>query len=138
MPTVIRRSVFETNSSSSHSVTIAGWPPKGKTDSLPVSGGGVCSIWPGEFGWEEDTFYDAETKASYCYMYARENPDQMKQLENVIREQTGCKQVRFEEGDGWIDHQSSDVAREAFASDDTLRAFIFNPDSVLRTDNDNH
>jgi hypothetical protein len=67
-------------------------------------------------------------------------------LIDVLKQATGCE-VEFvpdpktESWDyewGYIDHQSSDVCNEAFESDTTLRDFIFNPASYVRTDNGNH
>jgi hypothetical protein len=75
-------------------------------------------------------------------------------LEKVLREVTGAKRVKFcitddydckdktdEEGDvlhwSYIDHQSSDVCASAFSNIDRLKQFIFNPESVLQTGNDN-
>lgn len=131
---VTRHAVFETNSSSTHSISIAG---DGEcSDTLAVEGG-ICEVWEGEFGWEEETYNDAATKASYCLTFAKHNEHHLAMLRRVIQEHTGADEVRFM-GDGYIDHQSSDVALEAFASDDTLAAFIFNPHSGLTTDNDNH
>ena len=42
------------------------------------------------------------------------------------------------EVEGYIDHQSSDVADDAFETEDQLKHFIFNQDSCLTIDNDNH
>lgn len=144
MKSVIRRGVFETNSSSSHSISISGgnYTP----DTLMVANG-VCRIYPGEFGWEEESYRDAATKASYCLTHAKQCGDErsLDMLRDVIARETGAA-VEFCKADsdwhewGYIDHQSIEygVPQEAFASADALRDFIFNPASVLRTDNDNH
>jgi hypothetical protein len=64
--------------------------------------------------------------------------------EEVIQEHTGVKDVKLctLESDyyafGNIDHQSIEVCEEAFKSKEALRSFIFNPQSILMTDNDNH
>lgn len=62
MNTVRRRFVFETNSSSSHSISIVSgdYIP----DKIYVDETGTCNIFPGEFGWEIEDFYDAASKAS--------------------------------------------------------------------------
>jgi len=148
---VIRRSVFETNSSSSHSVSIVqgDYIP----DKLYVGPGKVCEICPGEFGWEEESYYDAATKASYAFTYAKEMPDyglgdgerEMDMLKKVIEAVTKAVVQFVGTGDkyhpyGYIDHQSIEdggPGKEVFASEETLRDFIFNPASELRTDNDN-
>jgi len=58
-------------------------------------------------------------------------------LEEVIEEVTGATEVLFNLSDSYIDHQSHDVVGKAFESKETLKEFIFNPKSVLRTGNDN-
>lgn len=137
MPTVTRHSVFETNSSSSHSISIdpaMDFIP----DRLPMGSDGIIDIYPGEFGWGVDYYYDAITKASYaltwCKMIASGDQDGVMNvrpglatalpmehmLKTVIKKMTGAKEVRFvplyrrswstregEENWGHIDHQSS-------------------------------
>jgi len=145
----IRQGMFETNSSSTHSITIH---PGVCTAKLAVNVNGAVTIRPGDFGWEVETYKDAETKASYCLTYAMQTKrgKLLKMLRKVIKEQVGAKSVAFEAlhpdsdyGDEWghIDHQSiddSDVCGPAFESETALRQFIFNRESILRTDNDNH
>lgn len=144
---VIRRGVFETNSSSSHSVSIkhGDYVP----EKLYVEDG-ICKIYPGEFGWEEFDYNDAATKAAYCLTYVKmfeeeETEPLSMMLREVIAEVTGAD-VEFvaEDGSSWgyIDHQSSDVWRaacgDAFRNKKALKAFIFNSRSVLTTNNDNN
>ena len=139
----IRSKVFETNSSSTHSISIEGgtYVP----DTFPVQDG-VCKVYPGEFGWEEAIFHAPEAKASYCLTYVKtvvgKDEAPAKMLIGVLAEATRCK-VEFvpEPGNciwGYIDHQSYNVCGEAFESAEQLRDFIFNPKSYLETDNDNH
>ena len=61
MKTQIRRGVFETNSSSVHSISIIKDNFKG---SLPKRFVINCN---GEFGWEGDTYDDSTSKAAYLY-----------------------------------------------------------------------
>ena len=61
MKTQIRRGVFETNSSSVHSISIIKDNFKG---SLPKKFVINCN---GEFGWEGDTYDDSSSKAAYLY-----------------------------------------------------------------------
>lgn len=145
MAKTLRVGVFETNSSSSHSISICGIGQS--TDSLHVSEDGVCRIYAGEFGWEEETFWDAASKASYCLTFCKSLSDTghcEEMLRTVITKQTGCKAVEFCSNEskfyewGYIDHQSHSVCKEAFQDEESLRSFIFNPKSYLRTDNDNH
>lgn len=149
MNRVIRQGVFETNSSSSHSICIARIGTLDAT--LHVDEDGVCNVFTGEFGWEVCEYTDAPTKAAYCLTYAKgcgndskENKSDLSMLESVIMKQTGAKSVVFVEGDdsyykwGYIDHQSDAVCYDAFKDEETLSNFIFNSYSTLMTDNDNH
>ncbi len=145
MNKVTRHAVFETNSSSSHSISIS--PDEVLTDKLAVHNG-VCQIHDGEFGWGVEVFSDASTKASYCYTYARANKGTgnllqtiserpLNMLQEVIEEQMECK-VEFVSDEGYIDHQSEETCIAAFKDRDTLRRFIFSPKSILNIDHDNH
>lgn len=145
---VVRKGVFETNSSSTHSIGLIGGtytPDKFHTED------GVCKVYPGEFGWERIRFHSSEIKASYCLTYIMTLGGQLKialekMLINVMKVVTECENVEFvpcstdEEWEhqwGYIDHQSASVCSEAFASESSLRDFIFNPQSHLQTGNDN-
>lgn len=135
MKKITRVGVFETNSSSSHSISISA---TGMANAKLIVEKGVCEIYDGEFGWGVEVYHDAASKAAYAYTYARDNTERMEMLERVIKKVTGCDVVKFISQDGYIDHQSSDTCAEAFASDELLKHFIFNPKSVLVIDNDNH
>lgn len=138
----IRRGVFETNSSSMHSITIA--DKEGLYDTLAVQDDGTVVLHSGEFGWDEETFTDAATKAAYCWQTVMENEGLLKMLKEVILTQTGAIFVTMlPDNDeywpyGYIDHKSSGIALDAFKSKETLREFIFNTNSELVIDNDNH
>ncbi len=139
----IRRGFFETNSSSSHSITFA--RDFVLDNSLDVDDG-ICTIYAGEFGWEVEDYYDARTKASYALTCAHCCGDMalFVMLTQAIKEMTGCEYVEFKaiEPDNWgyIDHQSisSGVPQDAFQSKQDLVNFIFNSETLLHTDNDNH
>ncbi len=143
----IRQSVFETNSSSTHSISIVA-NTDGIYDTIAVDDEGVLHLTGGQFGWEEVTYTDALTKANYCavdVMDRSEMAECIEMLIKVLREHTGAKSVAFEFSLDWksdnysyIDHQSAGTSHEAFANEQTLKDFIFNPKSILRTDNDNH
>jgi hypothetical protein len=146
----IRNRVFETNSSSCHSITIDNTNISYYT--IYPDSEGIITLRGGEFGWEIADYNDPLTKAEYCAQsivqsvytptdsleFRDENKKEM--LIKVIEEHTGAK-VEFNAlslNDGYIDHQSNDVADEAFYSEENLKNFIFNRNSVLYTDNDNH
>lgn len=150
----IRYNIFETNSSSSHSLTIAEYKEGQLLDTLYPDYGTTDTLTVGsdEFGWDWATFDDAATKLSYCAIYVRdwvEGDDQPKFfdiLTKVIQEHTGIKNIiyPYEKGDytdytGYIDHQSVEDRDldYLFENPELLRQFIFNPESTLRTGNDN-
>lgn len=130
----IRKGVFETNSSSSHSISIAGG--KLKLDRLPVEDG-ICEIFEGKFGWGPERFDGSTDKASYCLTHAKSDEDKLAMLKKVIQSEMGVP-VIFRKGDGYIDHQSYEACEEAFESEDKLKRFIFDERSSLDIDNDNH
>ncbi len=149
---VTREAVFETNSSSSHSISIHGGGYACARFPLEQ---GKCVVHPGEFGWGPDRFYEPEMKASYCLTYVKTGGDDEDgarevMLCQVLENVTGCDvdfvpvPVSDECGYRWgyIDHQSHKVERDvcaaAFESEETLQDFIFNPASVLIIDNDNY
>lgn len=146
----IRNGVFETNSSSSHSVNISS---TGDIDvSLIPNRAGVLIIDSvTNFGWEQETYTDASTKAMYSYLQAQysSREELVDMVYDVIKTQTGATEVVFL-GDihsswedkmySYIDHQSAyyESGFEPLESKESLRNFIFNTNSVLETDNDNH
>ncbi len=139
----IRRSVFETNSSSSHSIVIND-SATDFTSMIPDKDGNIV-FTGGEFGWEQENYNDPWTKANYCAIDQQDNHANINMLKEVIKEQTGAKKVLFdfdtdynEKKESYIDHQSAGTSDEAFASKETLKKFIFGKGSVLYTDNDNH
>jgi hypothetical protein len=137
--TKIRKSLFETNSSSTHSITI-----QESGDYTSIKHNGKIELFGGEFGWEWVAYRDALIKANYCAVYAAGNESKTEMLKEVISEHTGAEVEILvqrddydKEGYSYIDHQSSDTADDAFASRETLKDFIFGVNSTLYTGNDN-
>lgn len=151
----IREGVFETNSSSTHSISF----PKGaecKMGRLPLNTRGNVEIECREFGWEVRDYTDPSSKASYAAIYVRDwtsgkNKKLFREvLVDVIKDQTGCNEVEFDFDlvgpdclpyfeRGYIDHQSVEKGQldHMFKHPKLLRKFIFNSSVVLHTDNDN-
>lgn len=129
----IRKAVFETNSSSSHSIHIDESTELFDTTLLPNESG-VIVLTGGEFGWEWAKFNDAKTKANYAAVESSGVRRSM--LEEVIMEQTGARQIMFAVSDSYIDHQSYGKLG-AIATHSELKNFIFNPNCWLVTGNDN-
>jgi pyruvate-formate lyase-activating enzyme len=154
-----RHGVFETNSSSSHSIAIS---YKGDPDarSMPVvdffedragqAHTNCIVLTGGEFGWGPEIYNDAFTKACYAGVYTlgrRDRADELRaMLDKVLKDVTGATEIVHDYNtDDWnspnhsyIDHQSNGVGSDAFGSEEDLKAFIFNRGSTLVIDNDNH
>jgi len=152
-----RQNVFETNSSSTHSITM------GKDtelyDVLPVNQNGDLAFGSNSFGWDINDFNDPITKAQYALAYASWWPRTKDLIVSVLLEQTGARKIYIDGKDinsyDWngpiklisygqfpidIDHQSVEEGNfhHIFTNAENIRDFIFNPHWVLHTDNDNH
>lgn len=132
----IRRSLFETNSSSSHSIEIC---PTGQIDDVLESAiDDVVYLGTGEYGWGYDKLTSAYEKADYCAVrfLLEENEDALETLAAVIKDQTNLE-VAFERSDiGYIDHQSMD--EDIPYGYNGLFDLIFDVGSYIIIDNDNH
>ena len=137
----IRKKIFETNSSSTHSVVIE----QGTDFVIPEIKGDTIEISGGEFGWEQETYTDWLSKASYAYTYAKNSgrKEDLELLKKVIEDYTK-KEVIFVtldseyDPDGYIDHQSIGEAKTIFADYETVKKVIFGKDSEIITNNDNN
>ena len=137
----IRNNIFETNSSSTHSIAISSGIV-GILDTIVPDDNGIIILNGGEFGWECYRYYDAITKANYaavCSTYLKDNVKDM--LIQVIKEHTGAKEVIFDiNDDSYIDHQSIENGNHIngiFKSKESLKKLIFDPLSYIETSNDN-
>jgi hypothetical protein len=155
--TNLRLGCFETNSSSSHSISIHKGSfhsrvalLEGLTKTLPVnehytdrSGKehkNCVVLTGGEFGWGEETYTDALTKANYLatYLGSTGHAKERKLLKGVICKATQADEVVIDlSDDAYIDHQSADVGSEALMSEEVLWDYLFQEQSVLVIDNDN-
>ena len=156
----IRKNVFETNSSSTHSLVISK-KERSYDYHLPVDAG-VLTIPFGEFGWGPDILvapieklaylvtdrcglYDipeelknADDDAIYCFIM--EESEAVRDIVEVVKR---CcpevEEVRFELGDRWnpfgyIDHQSQGTSYEV---DLSIEDLIFSNKVIIMVDNDN-
>ena len=130
---LIRRGVFETNSSSCHTLTIA---DTGTLD-FNINTNDILHITGQDFGWQREVFSDPVSKISYLAVgfTSLGRNDLFELLKEVILENTLFSDVTFD-GDGYIDHQSIDLVLQADTKE-KMKAFVFNPKSYVRTDNDN-
>jgi hypothetical protein len=135
MKKLIRSSVWETNSSSSHSVSIADETKEFVLDSIYPDQDGIIEIYGDEFGWEWFKHNDAKTKASYAAQQYQHNDSSLELIKEVIMEQTGAEDVRFIGlNNGYVDHDSVGILD---SDKESLRQFIFNKNSWLFGGNDN-
>jgi len=93
----IRRGIFETNSSSSHTLVFV---PNEKLDQNIKPKQGVVDIMTGEYGWEWESYYSPEEKASYVATAIMNEYDEVDQglvarFQRVIKEHTGADIVRI-------------------------------------------
>lgn len=98
--TQIRRGIFETNSSSTHSITIVDTGGGLMDTSLLRKGASVIYLNSREFGGEREEYTDAQSKAEYLAIYAvdwaRSRSKEFQDiLVNILKEQTGCAEVIF-------------------------------------------
>lgn len=140
----IRKSVFETNSSSTHSICIS----KKMPEKLPKK----ITFKAVKYGWEIDEVFDT---ASYLYTALFNESTQLEtDLAHIasVLEKHGIKydfkpvQMQFYSYykkfivvDRWIDHsnQLADFLKDIMSDDDRLLRFLCAPDSKILTGNDN-
>ena len=130
---VIRKNVFETNSSSMHSITLA--DADGVMDMLPLDKDNITLTIDCEydFQWGKEIYTDANAKIAYCIA---DNLN-IEMLEEAIKSQTGANVLKYE-GEGSLDHQSTGTAQAKLQTVEDIQNFIFNPNCELIIDNDNH
>jgi|GEM_PF-1718876 len=131
----IRNNVFETNSSSSHSISIS--EAEGILDTIECDHNGVITIVGGGFGREWEAYNDPITKASYCVSDCQNDPAKLDMLREVIKNHTGASEVIFIiDEDSYIDHESVGNSHVGFKDDKALTNLIFNPESYIFTGSD--
>lgn len=100
-----------------------------------------------EFGWQEEKYFDFGSKANWAWIQSQGSPEQRKMLDEVLMEYTGATSVTNEFTTDWrdedkvgayIDHASRNSKSECFENKEKLINFLFNKDSYIDNDNDNH
>jgi len=136
----IRKGVFETNSSSTHSICINECT---KYTSISPNTEGYIVCRGDEFGWGWEKFNDPMKKLNYCMQYPFGDKNMLKK---VVLEQTKAKDlvdaIDYSSNNytTYIDHQSiedGDVLENAYKDEVSLRNFIFSENSYLYIGNDN-
>lgn len=144
----IRRKVFETNSSSMHSIAVVGENNREK----PFSYGEVVYVSGGEYGWGPDVLTGPMDKLNYIFTSLFQHSDnyddimdsvEFEILKKVVKDYTGAELVIDIDGEldcllcGYIDHQSQGMLNGLIENEDNLKEFIFNDKYEIIIDNDN-
>ena len=147
----IRNGCFETNSSSVHAMIVT----KEKTDVEPSNK--FVHFGLGEFGWEENGYYDPDEKASYFYTAAcavmnRDVKDEITALlkpygikckfdrpvfNSYTSSYDGSVHIYLDNGSIDHDYECKKFVDAMMNDSDMLVRFLFNDDSFVQTGNDN-
>lgn len=153
----IRQDSFETNSSSSHSISITTKGRESDGSGIPVmeyfvddSGvehRNVVVLTGDEYGWGPDTLYSEWDKANYAatdlFLYDKSEIKQ-EWLKEVIKEKTGATDVVWNPMktkwgfSAYIDHQSVGTFGYEIHCKADIENFLFNSGSFVLVDHDNH
>lgn len=142
----IRNQVFETNSSSVHSLSIMNYgADEYDLDALK------CTIEASEFGWEHDEYYGPVDVLTYLWTLANTCYDFEKAKEYKERLKEWCPNVsfidypvieyEFDKGHkgfdcpGYVDHGNNYELDKIFESKQRVADLVFN--GLIRTTNDN-
>lgn len=138
-----RNNTFETNSSSTHSITVSN---KNDWDyELPIT---VKPAWYGEYGWEFDTWYSIEDKLAYmirCLIAYDYTEYTLQDKIKPIQERLKNLGIQFdlptyeEWKDGYVDHEDwyQEEMEEIYNDDNTLLNFLLSSYSYIEGGNDN-
>jgi len=135
----IRRSVFETNSSSMHSLSIIGSSKMhdGKFKNK------ICLEFD-EFGWGYDRLSTPTEKASYLITEYSDDRNMLGRIVKVFEDYTGSavfipeiNEVDYH-ANGYIDHQSQGMICKFITDDNSIRDLLFDERYSIIIDNDNH
>lgn len=140
----IRNKVFETNSSSIHSVTVYRKNDNSAIDYLNAHGP-VLVVSPKYFGWDIETYTDVEDKLSYAYSLAccfdsDEFLERKEFIKNIL-EEIGFKPVFYSNTNKcYVDHfgcWENGFLQKLFSDKEFFTQFVFNNKSFVLTGNDN-
>lgn len=147
----LRSKVFETNSSSSHSLTLSAELLTEQPLPPEVLRAGVLKVTGGEYGWEWYRYYLPVNKINYLAAQAlqgmgndvagdaqtaRQASPAFDLLCEVVESHTGCK-VELSSFQSEIDHDSVGCCDDVLKDRDALHRLIFDADSYVETGNDN-
>lgn len=130
----IRRNVFETNSSSMHSLSVIG---SDRVSTLTTSKDGIIVVGEGEFGWGYDTLTTPSEKLSYLVTEYSGQEEMIDMIKEAVKDYTGLTMAVYED-EGYIDHQSQGMISEYVSDKQSIIDLVFNDKNVIIIDNDNH
>ncbi len=162
MKKIIRKNVFESNSSSTHSFSYS----NSTYNDLKVDYDNYYDNYIhtslGEFGWEIEDYFSSSEKLAYILLVAAcftnhsfwytddvqaefesfKETDLFKDIELAVKQYVDCDGIIIDvDSEGYIDHQSLEYSTFedwlANTGASSIESFIFG-NIVLHTDNDNH
>lgn len=158
---LIRNGVFETNSSSAHSLAYgtskiirgSSWGSPNETDlSNPMYRldkvpdhyrNYTFYEWLGEFGWGYDVLTTPQEKFSYLLTQMADTSEELHESTDYetikeMVEDIGCEIVRCNDQDGYVDHESYGIVKPSlFKSKKDLITYLFNDNIRVYIENDN-
>jgi hypothetical protein len=146
MKTQIRNGLFETNSSSVHSIVI-GNNGEDIYKNLPAT----VEFTGGEFGWKHEIYNDTNSKASYLYTSIVDCraeidlEDALKRIKEILAKwniQANFEQLNKDNrfyGFCYVDHADGniDFIKELITNEELLMNYLFSNGSNIETGNDN-
>lgn len=126
----VRQSIFQTNSSSSHSLSIGKPADRAVIDDKNIT----ITVGSGGYSWGYELLTKWYEKADYFGVEAVTD-DRKKRLKDVLKYKYPNCEIEFNDN-GYIDHQSTGTGWDEVESGEDLYDIIFG-DSVIEIDNDN-
>ena len=138
-----RNKVFETNSSSTHCITVS--DRNNEKYDLPIT---VKPDWYGEFGWEWETWSSVEEKLAYmirCLIAYDYTEKTLQDKIKPIQERLHNLGIDFELPtynewlDGYVDHEDwyQEEMEDIYNNDNDLLNFLLSEYSYIEGGNDN-
>lgn len=148
----IRNKIFETNSSSIHSIVI-GNNGEDVYSNLPEK----VVFQGGQFGWEHEVYTDTESKASYLFTSLLYTDTPYEYMENIkkflskwgieaefdeivmVKYSDDSFSYKTKEGYSYVDHgyENRDLVKQLCEDETFLMNYLFSDASYVETSNDN-
>lgn len=159
---LVRNGVFETNSSSAHSLAYgtdyilrgSRWyqptkerdfsNPMYRLDKVPDHYKGYTFYeWLGEYGWGYNVLTTPQEKFSYLLTQMADTSEELHESTDYetikeMVEDIGCEIIRCNDQDGYVDHESYGIVNPSlFKSKKDLITYLFNDNIIVYIENDN-